>query len=208
MAIFIFPFVVLLISMLISDFLIGFHKYVFFTYIPLVIITLIFKDKILKYKNMLFYSFIGVIIFYLISNFGVWILDKNYEKNIYGLLNCYIAALPFLKNSIISTIFFTYLTFSTYKFSKKLIFKSWDLYICIMNNKIVYVGLTADTIHHGHINLIEKARKYGQVLIVNSGYYSEIINYMSACAKKALGKIKKKVRMLYCTNLETILVEA
>ena len=116
--------IVLLISMLISDFLIGFHKYIFFTYIPLVIITLTFKDKILKYKNMLFYSFIGVIIFYLISNFGVWILDKNYEKNIYGLINCYIAALPFLKNSIISTIFYTYLTFSTYNFSKKLIFKS------------------------------------------------------------------------------------
>ena len=116
--------IVLLISMLISDFLIGFHKYIFFTYIPLVIITLTFKDKILKYKNMLFYSFIGVIIFYLISNFGVWILDKNYEKNIYGLINCYIAALQFLKNSIISTIFYTYLTFSTYNFSKKLIFKS------------------------------------------------------------------------------------
>ena len=115
--------IVLLISMLISDFLIGFHKYIFFTYIPLVIITLTFKDKVLKYKNMLFYSFIGVIIFYLISNFGVWVLDKSYEKNIYGLINCYIAALPFLKNSIISTIFYTYLTFSTYNFSKKLIFK-------------------------------------------------------------------------------------
>ena len=34
-----------------------------------------------------------------------------------------------------------------------------------MNNKIVYVGLTADTIHHGHINLIEKAREYGKVFI-------------------------------------------
>mgnify|MGYP001375065860 CR=1 FL=1 len=28
-----------------------------------------------------------------------------------------------------------------------------------MNNKIVYVGLTADTIHHGHINLIEDSIK-------------------------------------------------
>ena len=34
-----------------------------------------------------------------------------------------------------------------------------------MKKKIVYVGLTADIIHHGHINLIENARKFGEVVI-------------------------------------------
>ena len=34
-----------------------------------------------------------------------------------------------------------------------------------MNNKKVYIGLTADALHHGHINLIEKARKYGKIII-------------------------------------------
>jgi len=109
---------VILISMFISDLLIGFHDYVFFTYIPLVVIAIIFKEKILKYKNILIYSVIGVIIFYLISNFGVWFLGKNYENSIYGLISCYIAGLPFLKNSLISTIFYTYLTFSIFKFFK------------------------------------------------------------------------------------------
>ena len=108
---------VILISMFISDLLIGFHNYVFFTYIPLVVIAIIFKEKILKYKNILIYSVIGVTIFYLISNFGVWFLGKNYENNIHGLISCYIAGLPFLKNSLISTIFYTYLTFSIFKFS-------------------------------------------------------------------------------------------
>jgi|TARA_B100001964_G_C14154502_1_gene563640 phosphoenolpyruvate phosphomutase len=32
-------------------------------------------------------------------------------------------------------------------------------------NKKVYIGLTADTLHHGHINLIEKAKKHGKVTI-------------------------------------------
>jgi phosphoenolpyruvate phosphomutase / 2-hydroxyethylphosphonate cytidylyltransferase len=31
--------------------------------------------------------------------------------------------------------------------------------------KLVYIGLTADTIHHGHINLIEKARNYGKIIV-------------------------------------------
>ena len=108
---------VILISMFISDLLIGFHDYVFFTYIPLVVIAIVFKEKILEYKNILIYSVIGVIIFYLISNFGVWFLSKNYEENIQGLISCYIAGLPFLKNSLFSTIFYTYLTFSIFKFS-------------------------------------------------------------------------------------------
>ena len=31
--------------------------------------------------------------------------------------------------------------------------------------KLVYIGLTADTIHHGHINLIESAREYGNIIV-------------------------------------------
>ena len=32
-------------------------------------------------------------------------------------------------------------------------------------NKIAYISLTADTIHHGHIKLLEKAREYGDITI-------------------------------------------
>jgi len=34
-----------------------------------------------------------------------------------------------------------------------------------MKIKKIYIGLTADSLHHGHINLIEKARKYGQIIV-------------------------------------------
>ncbi|BFT94820.1 MAG: phosphoenolpyruvate mutase [Minisyncoccus archaeiphilus] len=34
-----------------------------------------------------------------------------------------------------------------------------------MNEKIVYVGMCADLIHHGHINIINEAKKYGNVVI-------------------------------------------
>ena len=32
-------------------------------------------------------------------------------------------------------------------------------------NKTVYIALTADILHHGHINLIEKGRMYGEIII-------------------------------------------
>ena len=34
-----------------------------------------------------------------------------------------------------------------------------------MNEKIVYVGMVGDFLHHGHINIIEEARKLGEVTI-------------------------------------------
>ena len=33
------------------------------------------------------------------------------------------------------------------------------------NTKIVYIGLSADSIHHGHMKLLEKARQHGEILI-------------------------------------------
>ena len=32
-------------------------------------------------------------------------------------------------------------------------------------NNIVYVGMCADLIHHGHLNIIKEAKKYGEVVI-------------------------------------------
>ena len=34
-----------------------------------------------------------------------------------------------------------------------------------MSDKKIYIGLTADSLHHGHINLIERARKYGKIIV-------------------------------------------
>ena len=32
-------------------------------------------------------------------------------------------------------------------------------------NKIVYVGMSADILHKGHINLLNEANKYGKVVV-------------------------------------------
>ena len=34
-----------------------------------------------------------------------------------------------------------------------------------MKKKKLYISLTADTIHHGHIKLVEKAREFGDITI-------------------------------------------
>ncbi len=97
---------ILLLSFVITDFFIGYHSVVFFTWGSVIFIGLIskyFSNSILK---RLLGALGGVLIFYLITNFGVWSLG-SYGYTLSGLINCYILAIPFLGNSIISTFLFS-----------------------------------------------------------------------------------------------------
>lgn len=51
-------------------------------------------------------SLFGVLFFYLYTNFGWWLIYDFYPKDFPGLFQCYIAALPFLKNQIASALIF------------------------------------------------------------------------------------------------------
>ena len=77
-----------------------------------------------NYKNLFIFGFFGSFIFYLISNFGVWAVGDLYAKNLEGLINCYFLALPFFKNTVISTFIFSYGVFFANYFYKKAQFKN------------------------------------------------------------------------------------
>ena len=119
-------FIVLIISMLTSDLLIGFHGNMLFVYLPLFLIAYLFfkiSDKV-NTKNLLIYSLLGSFIFFIFSNFGVWYFSTIYENNLSGLINCYIMAIPFFKNTLISTILFSYSALFANSFSNKLLLKN------------------------------------------------------------------------------------
>ena len=132
-------FVVLLIAMLLVDAFLGFYKHMFFVYLSLFLITFIFfkiSDKI-NFKNLFVFGFLGSLIFYLVSNFGVWasgvlspITNLPYEKNLNGLISCYFLAIPFIKNTLFSTIVFSYAAYLANYFygrlgQKKIVEKSF-----------------------------------------------------------------------------------
>ena len=89
----------------ITDYFIGFHSLMFWTWGALA-----FTGYTSKFCNKIYsrivLSFIGAITFFVISNFGVWISGALYEISVQGLLNCYIMAIPFFTNTLLSTIFF------------------------------------------------------------------------------------------------------
>ena len=118
-----FSLIILLMAMLISDLFIGFYENVFFVYASLLLITFIFHkiSKKINFKNLFIFGFAGSLIFFIISNFGVWILGSPgvdnlpYDKNLNGLIECYILAIPFFGNTFLSTVIFSYPAIFVYR---------------------------------------------------------------------------------------------
>ena len=97
------PFVIMAFAL--SDFFIGFHQLLIFTWGSLAFISVIgmFGKSFLSRFSLLFLS---SIVFFVCSNFGVWLFSEFYSKDFDGLLQCYILAIPFFTNTLISTLIF------------------------------------------------------------------------------------------------------
>jgi len=89
----------------VTDYFIEFHSFLIWTWSSLALVGLL--SQLAKGKvTRLLLAFTGALIFFLISNFGVWLTSSFYESNIQGLINCYVMAIPFFTNTLISTIIF------------------------------------------------------------------------------------------------------
>ena len=106
---------VLLISFIITDFFIGFHSSVLFTWGSVIIISLMSKFFITNIINRISGALLGACVFYIITNFGVWSLG-SYGYTVSGLINCYALAIPFFAYSLISTFIFSGIIEGLYKF--------------------------------------------------------------------------------------------
>ena len=53
----------------------------------------------------------GSVLFFLLTNFGVWLRGALYPANWEGLVTCYIAAVPFFRNTILGDAFYTLVLF-------------------------------------------------------------------------------------------------
>jgi hypothetical protein len=96
----------LLVSFILTDFIIGFHKVVFFTWGSVILIGLLSKFFISSIIKRISGALLGACLFYLITNFGVWSLG-SYGYTLEGLVTCYSLAIPFFAYSLISTFIFS-----------------------------------------------------------------------------------------------------
>jgi hypothetical protein len=96
----------MLSAMLVSDLLIGFHTQmltVYFSYLVVVALGFLLSAGASRLK-IAGLALLGSTVFYIISNFGVWYAGTLYPLTAAGLFDCYVMAIPFYRNQLISDV--------------------------------------------------------------------------------------------------------
>ena len=108
------------IAMFLSDLIIGFHSQIYAVYLCIIVLSLLGNMvKTKNIKNLAITGFSGSIIFFITTNFSVWLSGGLYPLTFDGLIQCYIMAIPFFHNTLISTLLFLSILFFSYNFAEK-----------------------------------------------------------------------------------------
>ena len=116
-------FIVLLVSLLLSDlllhFLIGypiFGAWTFFSYSAFTVIVWLGRKLPKGFSTHLFFYITGSsLAFWLWTNFGTFIFSSLYTHTLNGFFECYIAALPFLRNQLLGDLGWSLVIFGGYE---------------------------------------------------------------------------------------------
>jgi len=126
-------FIIPLVCMLFSDLLLhgvyltglspfkGLHSMMPFVYGAFFLMVLMgqwLKQK-LTVTNTIMVSLVGSILFFIVSNFGVWLMGGFYPKTPLGLVACYESAIPFFHYTLIGDLFYVGALFGTYQLASK-----------------------------------------------------------------------------------------
>lgn len=110
-----------LAAMFISDIFIGFYTWQVMAsvYLSFALVGLIglWVRKHKKISTVLGATLAGSVLFYLVTNFAVWAFGTMYSPNLQGLMNSYIAAIPFFRNTLLGDFFYVGLLFGAYELS-------------------------------------------------------------------------------------------
>ena len=109
---------VVVVSLLFTDLFLGFHSTIIFTSGSVILIGLISNYFNRSITFRIFGALTGALIFYIVSNFGVW-LNGSYGYSLNGLQSCYFLAIPFFGFSLLSTLIFSLIIETIYKFYQK-----------------------------------------------------------------------------------------
>jgi len=102
--------------MFISDYFLGFHATLPWVYGSFALITLLglILRRHFNPLNTLKTSLASSVLFYTITNLGVFISTNLYPHTFSGLIQCYIAAIPFFRNTLNGDLFYNSLLFGSY----------------------------------------------------------------------------------------------
>ena len=110
-------------AMLLSDAILGFHSYMWATYLSVVLIVLIgwaVRARI-TFLRVGAAAVASSVLFYLLTNFSVWLGSSVYPQTFAGLAACYVAAIPFFQNTLAGDLFYSGLLFGGFALLERLV---------------------------------------------------------------------------------------
>ena len=113
-----------IIALLISDFILGFYNPISMMTVYLsFVVSAIIGETFLKNKQTPYRlggaAVVSASQFFVFTNLGVWLSGTLYQVNLAGLIECFVMAIPFYGNSLISELFYTSVLFGGYYISSQ-----------------------------------------------------------------------------------------
>jgi len=118
-----YPALIAVGALLLSDLFLGFHSTMPFVYGAFLLIVFL-GNKLRNHSGSAIWAGAAIsssLIFFIISNFGVWLVSGYYEKSAAGLTSCFIAALPFYTPTVLGDLLFTGALFGSLRLAKQLL---------------------------------------------------------------------------------------
>ncbi|MHC4205917.1 MAG: DUF6580 family putative transport protein [Planctomycetota bacterium] len=122
-------FLVPLVAMYLSDLVLGFFIYdfgFFHGFMPFVyagfVVTVCLGLLIRRWLSPVTVggaALISSVLFFIITNFGVWLAGGLYPKTLVGLGSCYVAAIPFLRNTLMGDAAYILLLFGGFALAQR-----------------------------------------------------------------------------------------
>lgn len=109
-------FMIPLAALFLSDLFLGFHGFMLPVYLSFALVVLL---GTLMQKNIRIHTVVGgalaaSALFFLITNFAVWMGSPFYPQNFGGLMESYIAAIPFFHTTVLGDMFYSAVFFGGY----------------------------------------------------------------------------------------------
>lgn len=110
-------FAVPLSALLSSDLILGFYPHMEITYVGFALIVAIGLrlQQRRTVPRIAGAALMSALVFFFVSNFGVWAFDSLYPKTYGGLIACYVAAIPFFRNSLLGDLFYCAILFGGFR---------------------------------------------------------------------------------------------
>ncbi len=102
-----------LAALWLSDLFLGFHSTLLFVYASVAVIALLAPHGKPNWLKLGLSSFAASLLFFVVTNFGVWLMDSFYPKTAVGLVDCYVMALPFFGTQVVGDLLYTLALFGT-----------------------------------------------------------------------------------------------